>query len=179
MHLFRLICLGDRLDLLAAGVPLCNLLEVIEEQPPPQSSKVLSSALHARAAYYCGDDDDEDSLDDEDGLGGGTYSRPQDVQVWLTSSPDSLAWLQVSSSVSYLATCNNGINCLDIMQDTANLDSRACRAAAELRNARAALCRALMKVQDLEQEGSNADQGLRRLLPSGLGTTLLMILFVS
>ena len=89
-----------------------------------------------------------------------------------------LPWLQVA--VPYHQQCDapKWTQQLGTVQGIAEgpSDSRACRAAAELRNARAALCRALMKVQALEQEDNNADQSLKRLLPPGLGMALLTVL---
>ncbi len=58
------------------------------------------------------------------------------------------------------------------MQGKSSFQHRAQHAAAELHKARAALCRALLKVQALEHESETEDDVYRRLLPAGLGKTL-------
>ena len=58
------------------------------------------------------------------------------------------------------------------MQGKSSFQHRAQHAAPELHRARAALCRALLKVQALEHESLTEDDLDGRLLPAGLGKIL-------
>lgn len=61
------------------------------------------------------------------------------------------------------------------LQTNTHNDSRVQSATEELRTARLAFCQALLKVQGLEQDSWNNDQGYRRLLPAGLGQALAFV----
>ena len=61
------------------------------------------------------------------------------------------------------------------MQTNAHIDTRVQSATEELRAARLAFCQALLKVQGLEQDSWNKDEGYRRLLPAGLGQALIFV----
>ena len=65
------------------------------------------------------------------------------------------------------------------MQGYSTFQNRAQHAAAELNRARTALCRAMLKVQALERESLKQDDAYRRLLPAGLGTTLLHVVITN
>ena len=61
------------------------------------------------------------------------------------------------------------------VQTNAHIDTRVQSAAEELRAARLAFCQALLKVQGLEQDSWNKDEGYRKLLPAGLGQALVFV----
>ena len=64
------------------------------------------------------------------------------------------------------------------MQGNSTFQYRAQHAAAELHRARTALCRAILKVEALEHESLKEGDAYRRLLPAGLGKTLLHVAII-